>query len=214
MEPVEHLIALQRSWRIVAICTILGIAAGLLAALLEAPSYRATTSVLLVPSATVGKDDLGSVNSFMNSQIHSYAALTDSPMVLDPVLTETGLSVSHRDLAKRVSAEVPVDTLVVEIHTSASDPAEAANLANSVARHLTDAVGEVAPVGDAGAPTVELETVGAAAPPEQPDSPNKRLRLAVGTAAGLLVGILVAVARHAVSLRRTEDENENKVLSA
>lgn len=207
MEPVDHLIAVVRGWVIIAVMTCVGALGGFVTGVLEAPSFRSTATVLLVPAAESEDTELGPVTSFMNSQVQSYAELVSSPVVLDAVTAEESLGISAGELASRVEAEVPVDTLVIDVSVVDTDPARAAALANATAGQLQDAVAQLAPDGASGAPTVELRSVGQAQPPVSAESPRKLLRLLVGAGLGLFLGVLVAVARHAVRLRHNQEQN-------
>lgn len=202
MEPVDYLVAVRRNWLLIAMLTAAGIAMGLISGLWGDPTYRATTSVLLAPTSAVRQSELGQINSFMTGQIQSYAELAVSPRVLGPVGEETGTP----DLADRVSAEVPIDTFVIDISVVDSDPAQAARLANASASELQAAVGELAPREGVNEPIIALETVGVAEPPAHAESPRKLLRLAVGAGIGLFFGVVLAITRHAMGLRRAEDK--------
>jgi succinoglycan biosynthesis transport protein ExoP len=203
MEPMEHLVAVRRSWRVIALLTVLGLAVGLVVAFAQAPGYRARASVLLAPRGVVQEAELGQINSFITAHVHSYAELASSPKVLEPVLKENDMAISTESFSEQLSAEVPIDTQVIEINVVDPDPGRAAALANSIARHLTTTVSEVAPLNATGAPSVGLKTVGVAAPPQHTDTPSRVALLAVGAGGGLLLGLLYAIARHGVTMRRT-----------
>lgn len=207
MEPVDHLLALVRGWLLIAVMTLLGTVGGYLAGAVEAPSYRATATLLLVPGAGNQNVDLAQVTSFMDSQVQSYAELVSNPVVLDAVISENDLSISSAALARQVEAEVPVDTLVIEISVGDADAVRAAVLANSAARHLQSAVADLTPTAGTDTPAVELRAVGEAQPPAFAESPRRALRLAVGAGLGLFLGVLLAIARHAVHIRRREERD-------
>lgn len=202
MEPMDYLVAVRRNGRLIALLTAAGIVLGLLIAFVPAPDYRAKATVLLAPNGVVQESELGQVNSFIGAHVHSYAQLTNSPKVLEPVLRENQLSMSTESFAENVTTEVPIDTHVIEISVVDSDPDQAATLANAVARHLTTTVSEVAPLSVVNAPSVALKTVGVATAPTHAESPNKLLLVAVGGAGGLFLALLYAVGRHGVTMRQ------------
>lgn len=208
MDPVDHLVAVWRGWVIITVMTLLGAVGGFLAGVLEAPEYRTTTSVLLVPGPGNQDRELGQLTSFMNNQVQSYAELVSSPVVLEAVISENNLSISAEELGRQIEAEVPVDTLVIEVSVVDDDPVQAAALANSTTRHLRSAVADFTPHTEADLPTVELRAVGQAQPPVLPDSPRRTLRAIAGTGLGLFIGVLLAIARHAVHLRDREERDQ------
>ena len=205
MEPIDHLVAAWRSRFVIALLTVLGLGGGLLAANLATPTYQARSSVLLAPSASVANDQLGQVSNFMNSQIHSYAELSRSRVVLDPVVEEAGLSYGADRFAEQVSAQVPVNTSFIDISVTDTDPARAALMANSIAARLESAVRDAAPKAGSNAPAVELRTVADAAPPQEPLTPRKALYLTGGAALGLFLGLLLALARYALARAQETD---------
>lgn len=205
MEPLDHLVALVRNWIIIAVLTVLGLGGGWLAGSTATPTYRAVSSVVLAPSSVVQNSELGQISSFMNSQVHSYAELANSRVVLGAVVDELELPISADRLAAQVDADVPINTLVIEIGVVDADPDQAARLANSIAGHLREAVEKVAPHASTDAPAIELKSVGEATTPEQPTAPNKQLYLAAGAGLGLFLGVLIALARHSVALARQDD---------
>jgi capsular polysaccharide biosynthesis protein len=66
----------------------------------------------------------------------SYAQVATSPLVLEPVARELGLSMTGVELARSVEATVPVDTVITKIAAIHSDPGQAAKIADAVERAL------------------------------------------------------------------------------
>ena len=110
MEPIDYLVAVWRSRFVIVLLTALGLGAGLLVATNTTPTFQAKSAVLLTPSPGVSNDELGEVGNYMNYQIHSYAELVNSRVVLDPVLEDVDLPYGVDWLAAQVDAQVPVNT--------------------------------------------------------------------------------------------------------
>ena len=206
MEPIDYLVAMWRSRWVIALLTVLGVGGGLLVAVTTVPTYEARSSVLLTPSPGVSNTELGEVGNYMNFQIHSYAQLVDSRVVLDPVVEDVDLPYGADWLADRVSAQVPVNTSVIDISVTDTDPARAARAANAVAVHLETAVEDAAPEPTEDASTLELRTVAEAVTPQDPVAPRTGLYLAGGGALGLFLGVLLGVARYALLRSRRAPE--------
>ena len=202
MEPIDYLVAMWRHKLLVLLLTVLGLGGGLLTATITTPTYEAKSSVLLTPSPGVANHELGEVGNYMNYQIHSYAELVNSRVVLDPVLRDVRLPHGVDRLARQVSAQVPVNTSIINITVADTDPARAARVANAVAKHLETAVEAAAPEPSEDASTLELQTVATAATPRDPVAPRAVVHLTGGAALGLLLGVLLGLARYAFARSR------------
>lgn len=202
MEPIDYLIALRRHWLVITLLTVLGIGGGWLTGTQVVPTYQAKSSVLLTPSDGVANHELGEVGNYMNYQIHSYAELASSRVVLDPVAEDVRLPYGVDALAGRVSAEVPVNTSIINIGVVDTDPRRAARAANAVAEHLVAAVEDASPKPEKDSTTLNLRTVAEAAVPQAPIAPRVSLYIAGGGALGLFLGVLYALARHALARTR------------
>jgi succinoglycan biosynthesis transport protein ExoP len=205
MEPLDYLVALRRHWIVILVMTLLGVGAGALIAGNTTSTYEARSSVLLTPSEGVANTELGEVGNYMNYQIHSYAELARSRVVLDEVARDVTLPYGVDHLADQISAQVPVNTSIIDISITDTDRERAARVANSVAEHLVTAVEDAAPKPEADAKTLDLRTVARAVTPQDPVAPRTPLYLAGGGALGLFIGVLFAVARYAL-IRSRQDQ--------
>lgn len=206
MEPIDYLVAVWRHRFVIIVLTVLGLGAGLLVATSTTPTYRAGSSVLLTPSPGVANHELGEVGNYMNYQIHSYAELARSRVVLDPVVEDADLPYGADVLAEQISAQVPVNTSVINIGVTDTDPARAARVANAVAENLVTAVEDASPEPSEDTTSLELRTVAGALTPQDPVAPQVPLYLAGGAAVGFFLGALFGLARFALLRSRRTAE--------
>ena len=174
--------------------------------MLSTPVYTAKASAYF--SLTYGQtpSELNQGSSYTQQQIASYALLATKPVVLDPVIDELGLTISTQDLARNVSAKASVDSVIVDVTADSTSPEQAAKIANAVVAQLAVVVSGLSPQVD-GRPSVEVTTVARAEPPQFQSSPNTRLNVLIAGVAGLLVGVLAALARQHFDTRlRTKDD--------
>ena len=204
MEPIDYLIALRRHWLVITLLSVLGVGGGWLTGTQVVPTYQAKSSVLLTPSDGVANHELGEVGNYMNYQIHSYAELASRRVVLDAVIEDVSLPYGVEALAGRVSAQVPVNTSIINIGVVDTDPRRAARAANAVAEHLVAAVEDASPKPEENSTSLNLRTVAEAAVPQAPIAPRMNLYLAGGGALGLFLGVLYAVARYALARTRQD----------
>lgn len=192
---VEFLSVLARRWRIVAIFVVLGVATSAVVTQQLTPTYRAEAQLFV---AFAPNDDnavsLSQGNLFAANRVQSYTDLIESPLVLQPVIDELGLDTTPEELAEELSAETPPDTVLIELTADDSSPQRAADIANAVAKYLTDVIEDLDRTGNEPSP-VQVSVTRPATPPDEPEFPLPLLNIAIGLFAGLALGLGVATLR-------------------
>jgi len=194
MEFTDILTALRKRWWVVVVLTLLGAGYGYYSVASQTPMYRSTSKVFVSLTRSDTAAELVQGSTFAQNLVASYAQLATMPVVLDPVIEDLDLEVTSKSLASAVQADSPINTQIIEISATSSDPARAARIANAVSDELSDAVRKVSPSTGSGAPTVQITQVSPAVAPLAPFAPNKKLGLGGPAAAGFALGLLIAVA--------------------
>lgn len=185
-----------RSWRLIGICALAGLVLAIGYTFTVTPQYQATTSVYFYLSGGDSTTQLVQGSTFAQNQVRSYALLAEQPVVLDPVIKQLNLPYNSTQLARAVSTNVPLDTVVLDITVTNPSPDEAAAIANAIGNQMGAAISTLSPSSNAAnAATVKASTVAPAQVPQFPSSPNKKLDIALGFILGALIGIAVAVVR-------------------
>ena len=162
------------------------------------PKYTATAEVFATYAGQSGEtqttNDMSSGANYLNTQIKTYPELVKTEAVLQPVIKDLGLDMTTTDLAGVVTATNPTNTFMVDISAEVGDPQQAADIANSVAKNLTDQISSdlYNNSSSSGSP-IKLTVVQSAQTPTGQSSPNIPLYLAMGLILGLIVGIGVAL---------------------
>src|SRR4051812_10360308 len=196
MTLMDYLSTLRRYWALIFVVTLLGGVGGYLFAENSTAVYRSSTSVLVTSELGGSGSDLLQGSTYVENLVSSYVVLATSEKVLEPVIDDLDLDTTSQALAKRVTATSPVNTVLINIGVEGTDPKENADIADAVARSLSDAVADVSPkVG--GKPAIRLTTMQAASVPTAPVSPNKRLTIALGALLGLLLSVGFPLSRRA-----------------
>jgi capsular exopolysaccharide synthesis family protein len=200
-------IVLRRHWFAVVLLTLLGALASGALSFTATPSYTSTASVYFsLPSGTSGSD-LSQGSNYTQSQMLSFAALATQPIVLNPVVDELHLGVTAKQLSNRIQAQASNDTVVIDLSASDTSPTRAADIANSVADHLSKTVVSLSPKTESGRATIDATIVATALPPSFASSPKTRRNILAGTLSGLILGVLIAVGRERLDTRvRSSDE--------
>jgi capsular exopolysaccharide synthesis family protein len=199
----DYIAAIRKQWIVIALLTVLGAGAGYGVAQTMPDMYRSTASAYASTVAGETTSELVQGSTFVQGIVQSYATVATSPYVLEPVIEDLDLDMSVKDLAKSISADTPLNTVIVEISATSGDPEQARALAQAVIRSLADAVADpsISPRGPDGDPMVQLTVISPAGAPLAPFSPDTKMIAALAAGIGLLIGLAWAVVRELVDTR-------------
>lgn len=170
---------------------LLGAAAGGAYGTVRTPQYTATSYVMAVPV----RQPFESQTALGFAQ--AYGRVATQLAVLGDAQVWAGVPV--RTLRKSVRSATSPDAPMVSISATSPRPAQAADIANAVARSLTEHADHA--TRDTG---IRLVSFSHALKPAQPSSPPRSLTTLVGAAAGGLLGGLALLVRP----RRSTDQDE------
>lgn len=210
MEFREYWLALRRSWIAVCVCSLIGILLGATLSLLATPTYTAESQLFVAAqgSGTVGELQQG--NTFSQARVQSYVRTVTTPIVLQPVIDELGLTVSAADLATRVEATAEPNTVLITIAATDDSAIQAAAIAQTVSESLVRVVADL----EGGSP-VELSVITPASAPVKPSSPDVFLNLLIGFLIGAVLGIAYALLRAVTDIKiRGESDLERLTAKA
>jgi succinoglycan biosynthesis transport protein ExoP len=165
-------------------------------------TYSATAVVYVSVAGSNNSVDLQQASTFSQQAATNYAAITKSPLVLGPVISQLKLSVSSASLAKTLQVTAEAGTSLFDITAVASTPAKAAQIANAVAASATLNIGELeAPSTPAATPLVVLKQIQTATVPNGPSTPVRNTAIAFGGIVGLVLGIALAILLYILDTR-------------
>ena len=191
----------RRRWTWLVAAATAGLLLGLLHTLLATASYRTSASVFFSLQYGDSASELVQGSTYAQDQVSSFARLATTPAVLQPVIEELDLNLRPQQLAARVEASAPVDTVIVEIAVTDPSPERSARIADAVAAQLSTTVEFLAPQDEQGDPTVRALTVADAEIPHEAASPDLLQDLALGLLAGALLGVVAIAGRAALDTR-------------
>jgi len=204
VELRDYIRILHKNWIIILVLLILGTAAGAAYSFAQTPMYRSSAQLYVsVRSEGAATGDLVQGTTFARQIVASYVDVVPTALVLQPVIDDLNLDLTLGQLAGRVSADAPLNTVNINITATDPDPDQAAAIADATAASLTNAVQTTLerPATDGGASPVQLTTVQPAVVPTSPVSPNTNLNIALGALLGLAAGIGIAVLRTVLDTR-------------
>lgn len=185
------------------------------ASLIVKPTYTANTRLFVAIQSTGTVTELQQGNSFSQARVQSYVQTALTPVVLQPVIDELGLTITPSALAKQVSAKADLNTVLITLSASSDSPVEAAAIAQAMTSSLIDAVDQLESSEQTpGTSPVKLSVVTPATAPETPSAPSTPMYLLAGLAAGLLVGVGISLLRRALDQKIRGIEDVQKIVDA
>lgn len=203
----EYVQTLKKHWIVIAALVIIGGALGYGYAKTQVPLYRSTSSVLLSAERGESTSELVQGSNYVQGLVQTYALLTKSNLVLEPVIDKLDLDMSVTELSRSVSADSPLNTAIIEVSVVNADPGLAQAINSAVTTSLSQAVSNVSPQDSQNQPTVRLTDINTATLPSTQFSPNSSLSAALGAAVGLALGIAIAFIRRLLSTRITDADD-------
>lgn len=213
MNARTFLQVLRKLWWLVLACVLAGIAAGAAFAAAQPVLYRSTSSVYVSANGGATQSDLLQGSTFTQNAVQSYVQLATMPVVLNPVVEGLRLNESAGSLAKRISADVQLNTVIIQVTASDRDPKRAADIANAVRASLADAARTLS-AGSGTKPAITMRTVATAGVPSTPYTPNVPLLVLLGALLGLAAGLLATWLRGALDTRITSQEQLRAAVGA
>ena len=191
----DYLRVLRRGWAIILALVVLGLAGGIGVTLATTKLYRASVQIFVATSTTSNATDLSQGNAFAQERVQSYTSIANSPDVTNAVIKQLGLKLTGEQLADEISADAPLNKVLINIHVTDHDPRRAATLANAVANVFSFVVQRTEQTDANGKPVVKLTVIHPATVPKTPVEPNQLLNIGLGLVLGILVGVGVVILR-------------------
>lgn len=194
MEPRSYVTALLKGWLLIVVCAVLGAGAAFGYAATRTAMYEAESSALVAVDSVDSGSDLWQTSNATVVLATSYSQLVTTPVVTEPAAAEVG-GISPQALALKLKANVPLQSMNISITASDADAGRAAAMANAAVDALAAAIADVAPKTGEGDPAVTLHITEKAVAPTSPSGVSTALLVAIGAAAGLALGAVLALLR-------------------
>nr|WP_272955472.1 polysaccharide biosynthesis tyrosine autokinase [Pedococcus badiiscoriae] len=114
---------------------------------------------------------------------------------MDPVIKSLGLPGTADDLGARITASVPLDTVLIDVLVNDRNPEQAARIASAVGKQFSTSILDLERVSDSSVSPVKVSVVRPPSVPQGPISPNPVRNIGLGVVLGLLLGFGVALLR-------------------
>ena len=212
MELLQYWRLVRQNRVLIAASTMIGLIVAAAITFTTTPTYESQSQIFVsTPASTLDISALATGSSFSQQRVKSYAQIVNSPLTLTPVISELGLNMTAEELGGMITASAPLDTVLITLTVTDTNPQRAADIANAVAEQFGVTVGDLELHGIGVDSPVKVSTVKLAIPAGAPASPKKAINLALGLLLGFGLGIGLA------SLRRLLDnsiKNEDDIMGA
>jgi len=213
MDLRGYLKVLQRRWLSILVITLATLAVTAAITFALTPKYTASTRLFFGVQGAQSGSDLAQGSTFAEAQLTSYAQVATSPLVLQPVIDQLGLQQTPAQLASKVSAFAPTDTVIIQVTVTDSDANRSAQIANAVGQRLSSVTSDLSPRRQDGSQSVKATILAPAQVPSDPSSPNILRNLAAGLILGLLLGVAVAILRRLLDTKVRNETDLEQVTS-
>ena len=150
---------------------------------LVTPQYSSTTKVYVVDQKQDDKAITTQDVQLGSLLVKDYKEIILSNKVMEDSAEKSGLGLTAKQLAGKVSVDAPKDTRIISITVRDKDPQVASELANTVKEVSADQIKEVTKIDD----VTTLEEAKAATSPSSPNIPKNGILATV-------LGFIIAVA--------------------
>jgi succinoglycan biosynthesis transport protein ExoP len=195
VELKDYIRVIRKRWRIILAAALVVVAGAALVTALSPKVYQAQTQLFVSTSGGSDSSALLSGSNFTQQRVLSYANVITTPTVLDPVIGTLKLNTTAAQLGDQISATVPLNTVLIEVAVTNTDPRVAAQVADAVGKQFTQTVADLESVNKGQSSPVKVSIVSAPTVPTAPISPKPTRNLALGVVLGLLLGLGLALLR-------------------
>ena len=209
MTFTEYLTVLQRRWRVWAPILVMGIAVALAIGAMVPVKYTAvsTSFVTVTESPNAGSGGVFQNSQFAVQRVKSYAPLSSSPEVLQPVIDQLDLNMTIRQLREMVEVTSPPETVLLQVAVTDRNADRAARIADAISIQLAELIEALETPRERPVSLVKVSLTQPAEVPVRPSSPGLILTLILGAVAGAALGLVAALVRHHVDRRIKSDDD-------
>jgi len=193
LELHTYLATLRKHLLFIFVAAVLGVGIALLLFWRTPPTFASRVQFYVSTPLPEGTN-AQSAGQFAQARVNSYVELLSSEDLGARVVEATGVNLSANDVAKRVTADADVNTVLVTATVTDGSAQRSLAIAQGIGRAFPKMVDELDNSGRATALVVIHIVSGPTLLPGQV-APDLRLYLLVGIAAGLLVGVGYAIFR-------------------
>lgn len=149
------------------------------------PLYQSTSKIVVNQTQSGGQAITNTDIQTNLNLIETYRSIILEPIILEDVVTDSDNNLTVSQLRNKISVRTEQNSLVFGINITDTDPYEASELANKVAKSFENTIGDIL--------DVESVTILSEAVPNLGQvSPNTTINLIMGLMVGLVIGVVIS----------------------
>ncbi len=203
----QFLGALRSRWLTVLASVLVVLIAAILTTLLTTPLYQASTRLFVSSTGGQSISDSYQGNRLSQDRVASYAEIIRGETLALRTIDRLNLDMSAAALRGKIEATSKADTVLINVMVTDASPVRARDLANALSDEFVVMVRELETPSPGVRPDARVVVEQRASIPESPVTPKKKINIALGLSAGLVLGIGLALLRE--MLDNTVKDREN-----
>nr|WP_221218909.1 MULTISPECIES: polysaccharide biosynthesis tyrosine autokinase [unclassified Mycolicibacterium] len=187
---------MRNRWITICVTTLVAVLGALAYTFATTPQYQATTRLFVSTSSGSSLNDLYQGNRFSQERVLSYTELLMGETLAQRTIDKLNLDMSAEQLKGKVKATAKPDTVLIDVSVLDPSPVRARDIANAMSDEFVLLITELeTPPQGATKADARVVVEQRASIPAAPVVPNPPRNIALGLAAGLLLGVGIAVVR-------------------
>ncbi len=213
MTPREYIDIVRERWRAILVGLLVGLLAAGAVILLAPAQYAASTTLIVTAQPVVpGASDTGDISA---QRLGTYTELMTSKRLAAGVVARLRLPLTPDELARQIRVTNNPDSLLLTATVTDGSAEQAVDIANAVAEEFVRDVAQIEqPADPSRPPLVTAKVFEPAQIPAEQVAPQPLAYLAIGAAAGLLLGFVAALLLHALDSRIRSRRQLESILDA
>lgn len=192
---VQDLIQILRArWKIICATTVLVAIAALAYSLTIAPSYQASTRLFVSTTSEGNNTQVNDGGLFAQGRVLSYVKLLTGDVVAQRTVDKLGLDMSASDLAGKVEATAPTDTVLIDVAVTDTSATRARDIANTLSDEFVVMAAALETPALGVPPNARVVVQQRAEVPGLSAAPTAR-NTALGAVLGAILGCVIALVR-------------------
>ena len=187
----EYMSALRRYWWVLVLSALLGAGLGGVTAARTTPLYAGTVTFFATTPSVKSSNPLQG-DTFGQQRVNTYVKLLSSQRLADRVVQSTSTGLSSAQFTSEIKGSADLNTVLLTATVSDTSPRRSLELVGGVATQFPDLVKEIETQNGTQKAPVALDVVSGPTLSPGPVGSHRKLDIAVGMLAGLIVGIALA----------------------
>jgi capsular exopolysaccharide synthesis family protein len=186
---------LRSQWITVCLAILVAVLGALAVTFVTTPLYQATTRLYVSAAGGASVAEMYQGNRLSQERVLSYTELLMGETLAHRTIDKLNLDMGAATLRGNVKATAKPDTVLIDVEVRDKSPVQARDIANAMSDEFVMMVRELETPEDGSKPDARVVVEQRASVPGKPVSPNMALNLLAGFAAGVLLGVGLAILR-------------------